>query len=547
MIETSPFLQALSLYKSKGYNIIPVKYGDKMPLVKNWSKLSYTKLPKAKLDIWLESFQEANVGIVLGPSSGLIGIDFDYDHDNLHAVIREYLGDTIIIEKTGGKGSTVLYRYNGEDSQAWSKDGEVVVEILSTGKQTVMPPSLHPSGKNYTYTGVSLDEVDHDSIPFLPEDFINKVNALFRTKLHEPSYGGSLKTKQIEGALKYIPADDYGVWLAVGMALKNEYGDEGFDLWDNWSQKAGNYDPNLNKKWESFNKDGVGIGTIIKYAKDHGYDTNELRDSEYYTVDIDTAFDKIISWRDGKYPKGTDIRVPGLKELLHFRPDEFTVVTARPEAGKSEFIDYLCFKMSEDYRLKTCFLSMENDYEEHMESFVHRFLQKPIEEASIDEIMGAKKKVSENFSWFDYLTHGTSIDKVLEVATNIQSKRGLDILVIDPFMYVTSPVKDSIHAHAEYCCMKIRKFCKKFNIHVILIAHPRTQFSFKGEPPKLDLYSISGGASFYNACDNGLILARSGDILNGEVAKVKKQRTDKKGKFQLMFNWKTRSFGVPLL
>lgn len=36
-------------------------------------------------------------------------------------------------------------------------------------------------------------------------------------------------------ALGYVPADDRETWRKVGMALKAEFGDEGFVLWSEWS------------------------------------------------------------------------------------------------------------------------------------------------------------------------------------------------------------------------------------------------------------------------------------------------------------------------
>lgn len=42
-------------------------------------------------------------------------------------------------------------------------------------------------------------------------------------------------------ALHYIPQHDRDLWLRIGMAIKSELGDEGFDLWDEWSQQDESY------------------------------------------------------------------------------------------------------------------------------------------------------------------------------------------------------------------------------------------------------------------------------------------------------------------
>jgi putative DNA primase/helicase len=48
---------------------------------------------------------------------------------------------------------------------------------------------------------------------------------------------------RVRDALAYIPAHDRETWVRMGMAIKNEFGDAGFDVWDEWSQSADNYSP----------------------------------------------------------------------------------------------------------------------------------------------------------------------------------------------------------------------------------------------------------------------------------------------------------------
>lgn len=77
----------------------------------------------------------------------------------------------------------------------------------------------------------------------------------------------------IEQALSFIPADDRFVWIRIGMAIKSEVGDEGFDSWDRWSATANSYRAyTAANTWKSFRKSGhVGIGTLFHIAKQYGY------------------------------------------------------------------------------------------------------------------------------------------------------------------------------------------------------------------------------------------------------------------------------------
>lgn len=72
--------------------------------------------------------------------------------------------------------------------------------------------------------------------------------------------------------LEYIEPDlPYEEWLRVGMALQS-LGDEALPLWDEWSAKGSKYVPGeCELKWRSFRGSGVTLGTLVKLAKDRGW------------------------------------------------------------------------------------------------------------------------------------------------------------------------------------------------------------------------------------------------------------------------------------
>ena len=79
--------------------------------------------------------------------------------------------------------------------------------------------------------------------------------------------------ERIRDALRSIPADDRGVWLQIGMALKSHLGERGRALWDDWSATcaAKFSDRDQRTTWRSFRKNGIGIGTLFHYAKQAGW------------------------------------------------------------------------------------------------------------------------------------------------------------------------------------------------------------------------------------------------------------------------------------
>lgn len=87
-------------------------------------------------------------------------------------------------------------------------------------------------------------------------------------------------TARIESALSFVPAEDRDVWVAMAMAVKFELGDAGFDIWDEWSRTADNYNAGAARAvWRSCRGRGVTSGTLFHTAKAHGWVDREKPDT----------------------------------------------------------------------------------------------------------------------------------------------------------------------------------------------------------------------------------------------------------------------------
>jgi putative DNA primase/helicase len=77
----------------------------------------------------------------------------------------------------------------------------------------------------------------------------------------------------IREALSFVPAHDREIWVRMGMAIKSELGEDGFDLWDAWSQQAESYNSRDGRDvWKSIRANGkVTIATLFHEAKPNGY------------------------------------------------------------------------------------------------------------------------------------------------------------------------------------------------------------------------------------------------------------------------------------
>lgn len=78
----------------------------------------------------------------------------------------------------------------------------------------------------------------------------------------------------VRAALAFVPADmPREEWVRVAMAIKSELGDDGFELFDTWSQGSETYSTaDTRDTWRSVKAGGrVGIGTLFRMAQGHGF------------------------------------------------------------------------------------------------------------------------------------------------------------------------------------------------------------------------------------------------------------------------------------
>lgn len=97
-----------------------------------------------------------------------------------------------------------------------------------------------------------------------------------QTQWQPPSpYGPQLDdhSRSID-AIRYLDPDmTHDEWVMVGMALKDGLGDQGLQVWIQWSQQGSKFlsVAECNTKWKSFKKSGVKINTLFGMAQRAGW------------------------------------------------------------------------------------------------------------------------------------------------------------------------------------------------------------------------------------------------------------------------------------
>src|SRR5262249_39030391 len=150
--------------------------------------------------------------------------------------------------------------------------------------------------------------------------------------------------ERIREALNHISADKRDVWLQVAMALKDEMGDAGRALWDNWSRRSDKYDErDLEKTWNSLRRHGIGIGTLFHHATKGGYRPERRDNTDNRNKGGDAPENKESdkgepSWRKDMISARQlcDMRFAPLKFVVpKIIPEGLTILAGRPKIGKS--------------------------------------------------------------------------------------------------------------------------------------------------------------------------------------------------------------------
>lgn len=77
---------------------------------------------------------------------------------------------------------------------------------------------------------------------------------------------------EIHSAINHVDPHEREMWLKIGAALKDELGDDGFAIWDRWSQQSESYQPRAARDvWKSLKPGFVRINSLFHEARQNGY------------------------------------------------------------------------------------------------------------------------------------------------------------------------------------------------------------------------------------------------------------------------------------
>ena len=246
------------------------------------------------------------------------------------------------------------------------------------------------------------------------------------------------------------------------------------------------------------------------------------------------------------FKPGFQVGLENFDKIFSTYTSQFITVTGIPSSGKSDFVDQMCIGYNQNYGWKTAFASPENkpNY-----LHVHKLIRKTwggmpnAQDLDSDKWKSVTNHIDDNYFFIDMDRY--TLDEVLRKGAELVKRKGIKCLVIDPFNKVRDvncKTEDVTRYTMEYLT-KIETFAKKYDVLVIVVAHPTKMYKDKdGKIEEPTMYNIKGGGEWYDASYHGLLIHRDYEAktVKAKVLKVKFQNLGENGA-EAHFNWEPKS------
>ena len=256
--------------------------------------------------------------------------------------------------------------------------------------------------------------------------------------------------------------------------------------------------------------------------------------------------DELVDFVKNGFKPGFQIGIENFDKIFSTYTGQFITVTGIPSSGKSDFVDQMCVGYNQKYSWKTAFASPEN---QPTYLHAHKLMRKVwMDMPSPGDIGGQQwntvaDHVNDNFYFIDMDKY--SLEAVLRKGAELVKRKGIKCLVIDPFNKVrdVNASSDDVNRYTLEYLQKIEVFAKKFDVLVIVVAHPTKMY--KGQDGKIEeptMYNIKGGGEWYDASYHGLLVHRDYEAktVKAKVLKVKFQNLGENGA-EAHFRWEPKS------
>ena len=260
-------------YIDAGKQLTPFK--EKIPLLRNWNT---KQTPKDRL-----IKHKGNFGWVLDKHDLVIDVDPRNGGEESYKQLCKNLDIKLLPTVRTPSGGYHIYLKlptNGESKYKLKKNIHQYpgIDFLSEGTACVIVGGQTKSGKYIWHEENFLDEFYIEMIPNELFQYLKTISTRTKTSNETQPLGDftgllsdsySKKENVLDAINKLSPSMPHDEWIKIGMALHDWNDTEGLEIWEEWSTKGDNYEPDItDKRWNSFHHgNGITIGTLFHMVK----------------------------------------------------------------------------------------------------------------------------------------------------------------------------------------------------------------------------------------------------------------------------------------
>ncbi len=266
-------------------------------------------------------------------------------------------------------------------------------------------------------------------------------------------------------------------------------------------------------------------------------------DGIYTSSDIEDLILHLYDYGDNK---GASTGWPLLDQFYTVKTGQMTIITGIPGSGKSAWIDALIVNLAILHNWTFAVFSPENwPIERHAQSIIEKLSRSSFSgikgRMPRGEVEDMIRAIDGRFFFLMPPEDQMTIEAILEKARVTIFRYGIKGLVIDPWNELDHSFGNLTETqYISVILGKIRRFARRNDIHIWIIAHPqklmKDKETGKYKPPTM--YEISGGAHWRNKADVGVCIHRpdmNNDITEVYIQKVRFREVGKLGAVQFKY------------
>lgn len=457
---------------------------------------------EAQVRQWWGMWPHANIGVATGAKSGFFVLDIDKDHggpESVKALTEKHgLFPERIFQRTGGGGWHVLFKHPGiriGNIQSSDRLGRGI-DVRGDGGYIVAAPSLHASGRQYAW-GTPFDKLPdaphwliealrrpetsqptphYSSVADIPEGQRNNLltsiaGAMRRRGLSEGAICAALKVENLQRCVPPLPEADI----------------------EKIARSIARYSPE------------APIQAVDPEYGEGIYTVNDLSDAVDELYEQGLTAGASTGWRT-------------LDNYYTVKRGQWTVLVGVPSHGKSSWLDAVMVNLAMQHGWKFCICSPENQpIQRHIASLMSLWAGEPFSSGMVDRMSPktrdeAKAWVQNHFVFILPLLKDFTVEGVLDLVSEVKSRRPVDGIVIDPWNELEHQRPSGIN-ETEYVSQSLsflRKYARAQDTHLWLVVHPTKLQKDRSTQlyPVPTLYDAHGSAHFRNKADMGVVVWR---------------------------------------